>query len=232
MIDSLLLILDNLSYFDTLNMDKELKEDNLLNKKTKEFVSLNKDKLEIIQTSYKFCKYETETELYISFPGRMYFKEYIIYGILLYEEIDLNNECIDNKYYIHSGILRRYNEIKSCVTKITKETNKKIIFSGHSFGGSIASIAALQCKLQNPNNIVESYTYGSPSYCDYNTKILINNTLDKYKRCYHINDPVINYYFNFRFYSGGKEEIIKTNLNFSNKLKYHRLYIYFELLYR
>jgi hypothetical protein len=230
--DSLLLILDNLSYYDTLDMIKDLSEDNLLNKKTKEFVNLNTDGLELIQTSYKFCKYETDDILYISFPGRMYFKEYIIYGILLYGEIDLNNKDDEEKYYIHSGILRRYNEIKLCLEKVTKVSTKKIIFSGHSFGGCIASIAALQCKLQNPNNVVECYTYGSPSYCDYNTKILIDNTLDKYKRCYHINDPVVNYYFNYRFYAGGKEDIIKTNLNFSSNLKYHRLYVYFKLLYR
>lgn len=225
--DSLLLILDNLSYYDSLNI--ELKDNTILNNKTNEFIKLNKNKLELIKTTYKFCKYETDDVIYISFPGRMYFKEFFIYGMILYSELDLN---LEKNYFIHTGILKRYNEVKDKLENITKKTNKKIVFSGHSFGGCIASIAALKCKLQNQNNIVECYTYGSPSYCDYNTKMLINNTLDKCSRCYHINDPVINYYFNYRFYAGGKDKIITSDLNFSNKLKYHRLYIYFELLYR
>jgi len=230
MMDSLLLILANLSYCDTLNMDKELEDMTLLNERTKEFVESNTDKLELIVSSYKLCKYETDNKIYISFPGLMYWKEYIIYGVLFHAKFDLLNKYISDDYYIHSGILSRYMEIYEDLRELTKNTKKTIIFNGHSFGGSIASIAALHCKLENPNNIVECYTYGSPPYCDYNTKILIDNTLDKYKRCYHIRDPVINYYYKNIFYSGGKADIIETNLNFSNSLKYHRLCIYYKIL--
>ena len=160
----------------------------------------------------------------------MYFKEFFIYGLLTYSEFDLINEYVEEKYYIHSGVLKRYKEVNEYVERITKNTNKKIIFSGHSFGGTIASIASLHCKLQNPNNIVECYTYGSPAYCDYKTKELINNTVDICKRCYHINDPVVNHYFNWRFYAGGNKVIIEKNFNFDSNLKYHRLYIYYNMI--
>ena len=46
-------------------------------------------------------------------------------------------------------------------------------------GGSVAILAALILKLKYPNKIVDFYSFGAPSGCCNNLKLLINNTLSK-----------------------------------------------------
>lgn len=70
---------------------------------------------------------------------------------------------------IHKGFLHKYLSIKSSMLKIINDNDndnrkqRKIIsFSGHSSGGAIATIAALDFSINNKKRIVKCYTFGAP----------------------------------------------------------------------
>lgn len=117
--------------------------------------------------------------LYISIAGTLYNKQFLDYlNGFLSEVTELNDYC-NGKYYFHTKFLEYFRNIKERLFEIIQQNNsKRIIISGHSVGGSVAILGALLSKLKYPSKEIIYYSFGSPSGCCNNLKLLVNNTLD------------------------------------------------------
>lgn len=73
----------------------------------------------------------------------------------------------DNNSYVHSGLLETYNSINELLDNTLGDitSNDTVIFCGHSFGGSIATLCAYNLIQQENINKDNVYciTFGSPS---------------------------------------------------------------------
>jgi len=68
---------------------------------------------------------------------------------------------------VHAGFLKQYismrsNMISAVFRMIWKKQNKKIVFTGHSLGGALATLCGASVKNQLPDLHVSVYTFGSP----------------------------------------------------------------------
>lgn len=72
------------------------------------------------------------------------------------------------KCEVHAGFKRAYNSfVKNGIRNLLKDltaqdVNAKVTFTGHSLGGAIANLAAIDFKLAYPNRETVLYTYGQP----------------------------------------------------------------------
>ncbi|RDB16774.1 putative feruloyl esterase A [Hypsizygus marmoreus] len=69
--------------------------------------------------------------------------------------------------YVHSGFLFAYNVVATDVLRIVKSQvaanpGYTVVVTGHSLGGSVASIAALSIRAALPSVPIKLYTYGQP----------------------------------------------------------------------
>jgi len=68
---------------------------------------------------------------------------------------------------VHAGFLKQYISMRSAMISavfrmIWKKQNKKIVFTGHSLGGALATLCGASVKNQLPDLHVSVYTFGSP----------------------------------------------------------------------
>jgi predicted lipase len=72
-------------------------------------------------------------------------------------------ESNNKKVKVHFGFVWAYKSVREAVKKAAKETTyKKILCTGHSLGGGLATLAALDIQYNNPDKQVSCYTLGSP----------------------------------------------------------------------
>ena len=103
-----------------------------------------------------------------------------------------------NKYLIHSGFITEYEESKESLKKALAQTsfnNKPIIFSGHSLGGALSNIAALDFttnKTMGDVQIGGVITFGAPRVFSHRAANLYNNLGlgDKTVRVIQKGDPI------------------------------------------
>jgi predicted lipase len=143
---------------------------------------------------------ETDTQAFVSFR---YDKSIIITG---QGTMSLRDWSIDFQIWkskatflgdtqVHSGFLKAYNSIKIEIhNEITKYmiNNKeipRIICTGHSLFGAIATICALDCALQYDIPI-HCVTFGSPRVGGKQFVKLFNNLVDVSYRCIRHKDPI------------------------------------------
>jgi predicted lipase len=64
---------------------------------------------------------------------------------------------------VHHGFIEAYNSVREAMFKVAQETpHKQIICTGHSLGGALATLCALDVKYNLPAKVVSTYTFGSP----------------------------------------------------------------------
>ncbi|GAB4427461.1 MAG: hypothetical protein Kow0031_07490 [Anaerolineae bacterium] len=64
---------------------------------------------------------------------------------------------------VHMGFTQAYTSVRDAVLNAAKNTkHKHIITTGHSLGGALATLAAMDIKLNVPGKEVSCYTLGSP----------------------------------------------------------------------
>lgn len=101
---------------------------------------------------------------------------------------------------IHWGFYNQFNELKpnldDIVEKYVKKMNDiheptpKIIFSGHSLGGALATIASTYYGLKYPCTDITCITFGSPRVGDSKFAYLFDNIVTSSYRFVNDNDPV------------------------------------------
>jgi triacylglycerol lipase len=65
------------------------------------------------------------------------------------------------KCFVHSGFLRAYRQVSSVVEGLARKAKRDVFLCGHSLGGSIANVAALDLSMRGVD-FRRSYTFGSP----------------------------------------------------------------------
>ena len=74
--------------------------------------------------------------------------------------------CLDCK--VHAGFLDSYNAVSAAITDQVKLLQKQwgaanpLFITGHSLGGALASIAAVDLAIKFPNTKISLFTFGSP----------------------------------------------------------------------
>lgn len=77
----------------------------------------------------------------------------------------LLNGVNEKEASVHSGIQSAYDHVESNVlnaikSQLASAPNYRVVMTGHSLGGALASLAAVSVKSALPNASVKLYTYG------------------------------------------------------------------------
>ena len=199
-----------------------------------------KDKIEsndnLISIDDTYITYTLEEGiLYISVAGTITNKQLINYLFGFFEKIDEINEYIRGEYYFHKIFLSYFRKIKDKFFEIVNNNkHKKLVISGHSVGGSIAILGALLSKLRNPLVKVDFYSFGSPTGCNEELKLLIINTLDKCENYVCEKDFIPRLTPNWLFKTPGRIIKLKENEDYKDNDKsiyyYHKTKVYYRLI--
>lgn len=69
----------------------------------------------------------------------------------------------DKRVHVHLGFLGAYQSVRDAILDAAKSTtHRQIICTGHSLGGALATLSALDIARNVPGKSVSCYTYGSP----------------------------------------------------------------------
>ncbi len=107
-------------------------------------------------------------------------------------------EYFDDKILVHAGFQRAYQSLRlemlRQVEKALADLNEKVtvVFTGHSMGGAIANLAALDFKFRNPAQKVQVVTFGCPRVGNYAFSRMVRKIIgsDNYVRVAHWFDLV------------------------------------------
>jgi len=137
---------------------------------------------------------------------------------------------------VHFGFIRQYRtldtQINKMVRKMIEEKNMQTVHvCGHSLGGALASIAAIQLHHEFPNLSIHCYTFGSPRPGDKTFAACFDRSVQSSYRFLNSRDPVTATPTTWRFQhvSGGRwiypdgmdDENRMTHWNRFWKILYH-----------
>lgn len=95
------------------------------------------------------------------------------------------------KIRVHNGFLRDYLIIRDYIHQKMKETDiKEVVFHGHSKGGSIAALAALDVQYNFPDKEIGAFVVGMPRIGNREFKESFESRLPKFTRCDYGSDLI------------------------------------------
>ena len=69
----------------------------------------------------------------------------------------------DKSMTVHTGFMGAYKSVREAVQNAVRSTlHQQVVFTGHSLGGALASLAALDTAYNVSGKSISCYTYGSP----------------------------------------------------------------------
>lgn len=120
---------------------------------------------------------------------------------------------------VHSGFIKSYDSIRHEIYSKIEEIRsmkkiKKIVCTGHSLFGAIATIAALDFSIKYKDLLIECVTFGSPRVGSKNFAKLFNKNINKSFRCVRLKDPIAFTPFPGRFkHVSGGIHLIKNDIS-------------------
>jgi hypothetical protein len=166
--------------------------------------------------------FETKNKLIISCNGLKTIKD--LYYCLKFNKTDVNHLIINNENIsIHNGFLDLYQLIQNyilikCYNYIDLYPNREIVFCGHSLGGALSSIAALNLKIIKNNYKITSCTFGTPKIGNKNFTKSFNKYIKNSFVFINHDDPIpiLPYSFNYEYtdcviYMNKDNEVIYNN---------------------
>lgn len=178
------------------------------------------------KTNSYFYIFYNNSSMDICFKGTSNIKDVYI-NLNIYPRSFINNDI-----KIHSGYLYKYLSLKDVlIEKINTIRNnndiKEITFNGHSSGGAIANIAALDISYLYKDIYINSITFGSPKIGNKYFVEEYNKNIKNSVRVVNNND-IIQYLPPFIYKHNHKPLVINT----TNKIKTFNIYNYFKYIHQ
>ncbi|KAI1092472.1 alpha/beta-hydrolase [Rostrohypoxylon terebratum] len=131
---------------------------------------------------------DTNKLIVASFRGSSSIRNWIADLSFVFVPCDLVSGCL-----AHTGFLAAYKEIAKGVsaalkTAVAAQPTYKIVFTGHSLGGAVATVAAAYARKQG--YAADLYTYGSPRVGNDAFVDFVTNQTGSEFRVTHLDDPV------------------------------------------
>lgn len=136
---------------------------------------------------YMIKKDEINHICYITFRGTTSATDWLHdLNILKVKPSFIKDDC-----KIHMGFNNGYMSVREHLYGLYKSKNfDKFVFSGHSYGAALCTLAALDCKYNNSDKIVNCITFGSPRVGNKSFVKLFNPLIDSSYRCVYEYDPI------------------------------------------
>lgn len=175
----------------------------------------NSKKNSIVSRKPELYLQRDDTEVYIwTYPdGRIYFSFRGTKGLEdVLDDIDIRHRRfgIHQGVHVHAGFYRQWTDIFPSIDREIASLLKKnkaagltstLIFTGHSLGGAIATLAALE--YAEKGLPVECYTFGSPRVGNHKFCAVFEKKVPIHWRVINEKDPVPTLPFGPRFYHVG-----------------------------
>lgn len=137
---------------------------------------------------------------------------------------------------VHYGFIDAYKSVRDAVLKEAKSTpHKRILLTGHSLGGALAMLAALDIQYNQPDKDIVCYTLGSPKVGNAEFVKSYNKRVPKTFRIVNVGDsvpglPPLGDYDHCGELCEVGESLSTTLMDVAAKIKAHIPNTYIELL--
>jgi len=115
---------------------------------------------------YRIMMDDSKKIVYIIFTGTDSIKDWIYNSDLRKEVIPYSSMAKDTEIRVYNGAIRAYSQVRwiihSIINKFLAKGQKSFIFTGHSLGGTIATLAGLDIKYCLKVEDIEIVTFNTP----------------------------------------------------------------------
>ncbi|AUF82676.1 class 3 lipase [Tetraselmis virus 1] len=138
-----------------------------MSKEAYEIYKQNYDQEKDQSKRYVFKFFPDTNTIYIGFSGTV-----TSIGQDVLTDLNIIDETSKVKFRdtpatVHKGFNELYNQVHPSVVSILEEYKPtRVVFCGHSLGGALATLAAAITAVENPDTVVDCYTFGSPQVGD------------------------------------------------------------------
>jgi predicted lipase len=147
---------------------------------------------------------------YIVFIGSNEFKDWLYNFWFSFSETPYKSKNTNKDIKVHKGFYKLYLKVRDEILKrMNKCKTEKIVVVGHSMGGALATLCALDLQYNLPDKDIGSFTTGSPKVGNSAFVSSFNRRISDTVRCTNGNDLVPSLPpFSFGFHHVGKHVLI------------------------
>ena len=176
----------------------------------------------------KFIESDIDCQVYVSvfnknsilcaFRGTENLRDWLTDANMIRVPMDLTNIEDSNRPLAHWGILRQFRSVENKITEYIdneiseNEDIKNIVYTGHSLGGGLATIALMNYSHKYPNLKHMCVTFGAPRVGNDNFRLMFNERCCFTKRYVNYFDPVPSLPFSLRYTHTCASEHINVNI--------------------
>ena len=131
---------------------------------------------------------------------------------------------------VHSGFLTQYESVRDQVHLMANvHASTRVMVTGHSLGGALATLCALDLAVTNPSLDVDCITFGSPRVGCRRFAKLFTDRVHKHVRCVHNSDLITMIPIAFRFeHTPGKMKVTTPGTWVPTPIKDHEMKRYID----